>query len=125
MTGKRSRLEMYLDVLEKINQGVSKPTNIMYKCNLSWRPLKEILRSLIEKGLVEETKRDNHKHYRITKKGKEILIYLGTLIQMLHPIGERVTSVSSNREGLMVTLQGDLKPDSLLGPREQDRREIS
>jgi predicted transcriptional regulator len=121
MAGKRSRLEMCLDVLEKINQGVSKPTNIMYRCNLSWRPLREILGSLMERGLITETERDNHKHYMITEKGKEILIYLETLIRMLHPEGEGVTSIPSEREGLVISMQGDLKPSSLLNRHGQKK----
>ncbi|MEM3174464.1 MAG: winged helix-turn-helix domain-containing protein [Candidatus Bathyarchaeia archaeon] len=31
MISKRSRLELYLEVLRAISKGVSKPTNIMYK----------------------------------------------------------------------------------------------
>jgi len=85
MTVKRSRLEMCLDVLEKINQGVIKPTNIMYRCNLSWRPLQEILGSLIERGLIEEIEEYNRKYYMITKKGREVLVYLKKLIQMFIP----------------------------------------
>lgn len=114
---------MYLDVLEKINRGISKPTNIMYKCNLSWRPLKEILRLLIEKDLIKEIEKDNHKHYTITKKGKEILTYLETLIRMLHPMREEA-SVSSERDDFMITMQRNhIKPSLLPDPRKWNRRE--
>ena len=33
---RRSRLEIFFDVLAIIARGVSKPTRIMYKTNLSW-----------------------------------------------------------------------------------------
>jgi len=116
MNGKRSRLEMYLDVLERIEQGISKPTNIMYKCNLSWRPLREILELLIEKGLVEETIRENHRRYTITRKGN---IYLGTLIRMLHPVEDKAVPVSNGRNGLILTLQG-LKSGLHLNTQEEN-----
>ena len=82
MTGKRSRLEMYLDVLEKINAGISRPTNIMYKCNLSWIPMKEILDSLIDKDLIKETENNDKRTYEITKKGQDILKYLESMLEI-------------------------------------------
>ena len=102
MTGKRSRLEMYLDVLEKISQGISKPTNIMYKCNLSWRPLQEILGLLIEKGLIEEVELENHKYYKATEKGERILLYLRKIIQMLNPTRHEEYLTSKRRSLLMM-----------------------
>jgi len=105
MTGKRSRLEMYLDILEKINRGVSKPTNIMYKCNLSWRPLQEILRSLIEKGLIEEIEKHGRKYYVVTEKGKEVLVYLEKLIQMFHPEGREASAITSSKPEFLISTQ--------------------
>ena len=122
MTGKRSRLEMCLNVLEKINQGVSKPTNIMYKCNLSWRPLQEILRLLTEKGLIEEIKSYDRKYYVATEKGKEILIYLRRVIQMLRPVGGEKTEMSSRKPEFLMTIQGDLNSLSIYHPRKQQKK---
>ena len=45
--GRRSRLEIYIDILECMQRGVESPTNIMYKANLSWIPLQEYLCSLL------------------------------------------------------------------------------
>lgn len=73
MSKKRSKLEIYLEVLETIMAGYSKPTNIMYKCNLSWITLKEILDSLTDKGLVTAIERNNRKLYLITEKGRSIV----------------------------------------------------
>jgi len=123
MTGKRSRLEMCLNVLEKINQGVSKPTNIMYKCNLSWRPLQEILRLLTEKGLIEEIKSYDRKYYVATEKGKEILIYLRRVIQMLRPVGGEKTEMSSRKPEFLMTIQGDFNSLSIYHQRKQQKKE--
>jgi len=75
MTRKRSRLEIYLDALKTIRSGINKPTNIMYKCNLSWIPLKEILNSLINQNLIRVIDEDNRKTYEITEKGTDVLRY--------------------------------------------------
>ena len=123
MTRKRSRLEMYLDVLEKVNAGISRPTNIMYKCNLSWRPLREILRSLTERGLIEEIEKHNRKYYVVTEKGKESLFYLKKLIQMLHPTGSEVAVISSNNPELLITMQKDPRSSPVFHSRERDKKE--
>ncbi|MEM1582119.1 MAG: archaellum operon transcriptional activator EarA family protein [Candidatus Bathyarchaeia archaeon] len=73
MSKKRSRLEIYLEVLETIMSGYNKPTNIMYRCNLSWIALKEILDSLVEKGLVTTVERSKRKMYLITEKGRSVV----------------------------------------------------
>jgi len=111
---------MYLDVLEKISQGISKPTNIMYKCNLSWRPLQEILRSLTGKGLIEEIEKNDRKYYVVTGKGKEILIYLKKLIRMLHPLESEASAMSSSKSELLIAMQRDLNSPSIFHLREQD-----
>lgn len=73
MSKKRSKLEIYLDVLRVIRAGYSKPTNIMYKSNLSWITLRDILDSLVERGLITMLEKDGRKLYFITSKGKSIL----------------------------------------------------
>jgi len=75
MTRKRSRLQIYLDVLKVIASGVHKPTRIMYKCNLSWVPLKEILDSLVDRGLISVRKVGKRRVYEITEKGWNVIRY--------------------------------------------------
>ncbi len=72
---KRSRLEIYLDVLRVIKNGVHKPTRIMYTTNLSWNPLQEILNSLISQDLIVMKDDGSRKRYEITEKGRTALKY--------------------------------------------------
>ena len=72
---KRSRIMLCLDVLRVISRGVKKPTNIMYKSNLSWAPLMEILRFLEEEKLIRCEIYGKRKRYEITKKGLDLLKY--------------------------------------------------
>ena len=66
---RRSRLDIYFDVLEVVERGVDKPTRIMYETNLSWRVLKEIFSTLVSKGFLSEELVKNSKRYHITDKG--------------------------------------------------------
>ena len=79
MSKRRSRLEIILIILSAVREGVDKPTRIMCAANMSWAPIKRLLSSLVEKGLVEE--RISHKsiqsrrRYLITIKGANVLDY--------------------------------------------------
>ena len=81
---RRSKLEIYLNVLQIIREGTSKPTRIMYSANISWQPLMKALGSMANQGLVREIdvsdtgrKRDKRtsKIYEITMKGEQVVRY--------------------------------------------------
>lgn len=81
MTRRRSKLEIYLDVLRTIKGGTTKPTRIMYGANLSWKPLQRILRSMIGQELVEEIDvsdsrdRRTSTRFEITQRGESVIRY--------------------------------------------------
>jgi predicted transcriptional regulator len=71
---RRSKLEIYLDVLKAIGAGSEKPTHIMYKANLSWVVLRGCLQNLKEQGLVSESSVDDGRTvYHLTNKGFDLL----------------------------------------------------
>jgi predicted transcriptional regulator len=72
---RRSRLEIFFDVLAVIDRGVSKPTRIMYKTNLSWTSLQEVFETLINGGFILEEEHKTAKRYSITDKGQSALSY--------------------------------------------------
>jgi predicted transcriptional regulator len=81
---RRSKLEIYLEVLKIIKGGTSKPTRIMYNANISWQPLMRVLGSMMNQDLVREIdvsdtgrKRDKRttKLYEITMKGEQVVRY--------------------------------------------------
>lgn len=80
MSSRRSRFEIYVDVLTEIMNGSQKPTKIMYAANLSYKPLKDVLQSLLDQGLIEEEdgrikdKRTKVK-YILTMKGVNVVRY--------------------------------------------------
>ncbi len=78
---RRSKLEIYLDVLWAIKRGTRKPTRIMYDANLSWKPLQKILLSMMSQDLIVEIDARAEKDkrtstvYEITQKGENIVKY--------------------------------------------------
>jgi predicted transcriptional regulator len=85
--GRRSKLEIMINVLNVIQDGETKPTRIMYGANLSWKICSEILDSLVSQELVEiidisesTRKRDRRTNtvYKITPKGQNVLRYFHT-----------------------------------------------
>jgi predicted transcriptional regulator len=87
---RRSKLEMYLDILTVLAlRGPLKLTHIMYKSNVNCCILKEYLGSLVKQGLVEEkTLGKLRVAYAITQKGLTILKQFKELKQVLPIIEE-------------------------------------
>jgi len=80
MSSRRSRFEIYIDVLDEIKNGSNKPTQVMYGANLSWRPLQEILKSLVNQGLITEIDGDTRDkrtkvQFQLTAKGENVVRY--------------------------------------------------
>jgi len=72
----RSKFGITLEVLSLIESGVTIPTNILYKANLSHRTMKDVLSSLEETGLVSRNPREGNRTryaYGLTDKGAEVL----------------------------------------------------
>lgn len=90
LKGRRSRLELYLEVLRAIKNGTEKPTRIMYEANLSWKILNDVLSSLVSQELIEEIdmldSRDKRtkKVYRIKPKGDALIRYFHHAEQLLN-----------------------------------------
>jgi len=80
MSNRRSKLEITLDVLKAVRDGVDKPTRIMYVANMSWNPTQELLERLVLEGHLdvteERTEKRSKKRYVITEKGLNVISYL-------------------------------------------------
>lgn len=86
---RRSKLEMYVDILKVLAQrGPLKLTHVMYKANVNCSVLKEYLEFLIKQNLVEErTIGKRRVVYVVTQRGITVLKYFRELKQVL-PIVE-------------------------------------
>ncbi len=80
MSTRRSKLNIQLEVLKAVREGVDKPTRIMYAANMSWNRVRKVLDNLVDSGLlsvIENTVGNRSKRrYEITEKGISVLNYL-------------------------------------------------
>lgn len=81
---RRSRLEIYLQILQAIAAGAHKPTHVMYRVNLAWKPATGFFKLLLEKELIREQLTQAGKEFRVTEKGMQVLDYFMKANQMLH-----------------------------------------
>jgi predicted transcriptional regulator len=71
---RRSRFEIYMDIMMALTDGPKNPTRLMYTTNLSWAPLQECLKTLITQGMVAESdNKSNRKVYSLSQKGVAII----------------------------------------------------
>jgi len=91
MSSRRSQLEIRLNILSAVKDGVDKPTRIMYAANMSWRPVQKTLSNLVEQGLLERQvnieSSKSKTRYVITEKGIHVLDYFKKAKEIL-PIKE-------------------------------------
>jgi len=72
---RRSRLEIYFDVLKAIDNGTDILTRIIYEANLSWISICNVFDSLIKGDFIRAHKKKRSTRYYITDKGKNALSY--------------------------------------------------
>jgi len=82
---RRSQLEIRMDMLAAVKDGADKPTQIMYRANLSWVALQTHLTQLLERGLLKWVADGSRKRYEITIKGANVMY---SYIRILEEIGE-------------------------------------
>ena len=71
--GRRSLLQIRVDILRVVMEGYGKPTQIMYKANLSWNVLQTQLKSFLETDLLKVEEYGTRRLYIITPKGTEMV----------------------------------------------------
>ena len=75
MSKKRDKLQIIYDILSVIKEknGKIKPTNILYKSNLSNQMFQEYMNELMQKGFILEKEEKSSKTYSLTQKGFDYL----------------------------------------------------
>jgi predicted transcriptional regulator len=90
LTMRRSKLEMYVDVLNVLAQKEPlKPTHIMYQANFNPNTLKESIDFLTKQGLIEEKPVGKSSiFFTITARGTSVLKFFKETNKMLTAIEE-------------------------------------
>jgi len=71
---RRSRVELYIDVLRAIYNGRRSPSRIVYTANLSYDRVMRCIDFLEEQGLIQRAE-DEKKRYMVTEKGRDVIQY--------------------------------------------------
>jgi len=71
----RSKIRICFDILDVIRkeEGLARPTKILYGANLSHDRLMRYLKELQETGLIERIEKEGRVYYSLTQKGREFL----------------------------------------------------
>ena len=76
---RRSKLDIMITVLKSIQEGMDKPTRIMYAANMSWNSTQKIFADLLRQELIYVTEEQGtkraKKRYHLTDKGMNVLEY--------------------------------------------------
>jgi predicted transcriptional regulator len=70
---RRSRLEVFLDIIKTAARSEIRRTHIMHRANLSWIVLKDALRTLEEKGILKSEIRGKEIYISLTHEGYRVL----------------------------------------------------
>jgi len=94
--GKRSRLEIYRDILSVVAKGEGTPTRIMCRTNVSWRVLWEITDRFEKEGLLTIKRNGSRRVIELTSQGREILQNVSAILSWVKKVegkGKWVVSV--------------------------------
>jgi predicted transcriptional regulator len=72
-SARRTEASMKLDILRVVANGADRPTQIMYRANMTWITLQSFLRSLVSNGLLAEEKLGTRRRYELTMKGADLI----------------------------------------------------
>ncbi len=78
---RRSYLEIRMDILSCVKAGAEKPTQIMYKANLSWTALKEHLAALLDGNLLAAVEVGSRTKYELTDKAMGVLMAYNKMVE--------------------------------------------
>lgn len=79
---RRTKLDLYFDILRSLKSGNYRVTQIMREVNVAYNPLKEMLATLLQHSIVEEVDADHLNdgrtsvYYRLTARGESVYAYL-------------------------------------------------
>lgn len=83
---KRSRLEICYDVLQSVGNGADAPTKMVYRANVSWVMLQDILNVLLTSDYIALKDSEGRRTFRLTDKGQEVLKRFESVSKDFEPI---------------------------------------
>ena len=76
---------MMIHVLDAVRNGADRPTQVMYKSNLSWSICQSFLGRLSERGFLKVTSEGPRRRYKLTPTGLEMLSSFTRVAEAMAP----------------------------------------
>ena len=75
MVERRDKVKIIYDILKSVQEknGKIKPTHLLYKSNLSYKRMQELVQDLIAKNMLAEEQHSGSKMYVLTEKGHKFV----------------------------------------------------
>jgi predicted transcriptional regulator len=99
MSIRRSRFEIYRELLTQVHNGNCQPTRMMYSTELPWPAFNQVMKTLISQEFLVEVKDQLDKHskcrYMVTENGERFLKYLSKALDSAEMLDEMQFIISS------------------------------
>ncbi len=86
---RRDKVKIIYDILKSVQEkgGRIKPTHLLYKSNLSYKRMNELVQELMGKGMIAEESVSNGKMYILTDKGNKFLNEYYKMVEFIKGFG--------------------------------------
>jgi predicted transcriptional regulator len=91
---RRSRIELYVDVLRAICNGRRSPSRVVYAANLSYDRVIKCIDFLLDQGLVKRVDEEDRKRYVVTERGQEVVRYFDEIESALFYKKKAISNVN-------------------------------
>ncbi len=91
---RRSRVELYVDILQAIANGRESPAKVVYAANLSYDRVVKCLEFLEEQGLIKQNAETVKRRFKITPKGMDVVRYFGEVQNALFYKNKMISNIN-------------------------------
>ena len=93
-TCRRSRIELYADILQAIANGRESPAKMVYAANLSYDRVIKCLDFLEDQNLVQRSSGTEKRRYKVTSSGMDVVRYFSEVQAALFNKKKTFTNIS-------------------------------
>ena len=86
---RRDKVKIIYDILKSVQEkgGKIKPTHLLYKSNLSYKRMNELVQELMQKEMIAEESVSSGKMYVLTDKGNKFLNEYHKMVEFIKGFG--------------------------------------
>lgn len=93
-THRRSRIELYVDILQAITNGRESPARMVCAANLSYDRVVKCLDFLEDQSLIQRRSDTRKRRYKVTPRGMDVMKYFSQVQMVLFNKKNTVTNIN-------------------------------